>query len=150
MDTTDENGQIDYVNSDEGEEPFVDAENDETMAVTVECPEQDCTGGTNDEVWKYTGEAAVAAVMLEHHLKSHGYFHQQTPAAAAPDTREPRPRPGQSTGPTGQTYRTDGAVQDRRGNTGPAGRGTGPTGQYSKGPAGQGTGPTGRYGTVVR
>ena len=95
MDTTDDNGQVDYVNSDEGEEPYLDAENDETMAISVECPEQDCTGGANGEAWKYTGDAAVAAVMLEHHLRSHG---QQTRQA----DRRPRPPPLQPPKLSGQ------------------------------------------------
>ena len=85
MDATDENVQVDYVNSDEGEEPFEDAENDETMAVTVECPEQGCTGGTNGEIWRYTGDAAIAAVMLGHHLKSHD------PQTRQADQKKPRP-----------------------------------------------------------
>ena len=63
MESNGEDGQTDIVNSDEGEEPFQDAIDDD-MAVTVERPEQGCKGGTNEDVWRYTGDVAIAAVML--------------------------------------------------------------------------------------
>ena len=95
MESTDEDNQADSTSSEESEEVFQDASEDETMAITVECPEQDCTGGTNDEAWKYTGDAAVAAVMLEHHLKSHDQQARQT-------DRKPRPPPLQPPKLSGQ------------------------------------------------
>ena len=91
MDATDENGQVDYVNSDEGEELFVDAETDETMAVTVECPEQGCTGGTNGEIWRYTGDAAIFRV------------NQRSRSALWRDVRQPRNRFTKS-GPVHQSH----------------------------------------------
>ena len=104
MDSNDVNGpvdnesnsdEVDNVTSDEAEEPFQDAVEDGNMAVTVECPEQDCTGGTNGEGWTYTGDAAVAAVMLEHLLKSHGQQARQA-------DRRPRPPPLQPPKLSGQ------------------------------------------------
>ena len=63
---------------------------DYTMAPSkLECPIQDCTGGTDGEKWSCEAEPTVAVALLQ----VHGYSHQQTPAAAAPDTRKPRPRP---------------------------------------------------------
>ena len=84
MESNNEDGQTDIVNSDEGEEPFQDAIDDD-MAVTVECPEQGCKGGTNEDVWRYTGDAAIAAVMLGHHLRSHD------PQTRQADPKKPRP-----------------------------------------------------------
>ena len=84
MESDDGDGPATNANSDEGEELFQDAIGDD-MAVTVECPEQGCTGGTNQEVWQYTGDAAIAAVMLGHHLKSHD------PQTRQADSRKPRP-----------------------------------------------------------
>ena len=78
MESTDEDNQADSTSSEESEEVFQDASEDEAMAITVECPEQDCAGGTNGERWKHTSDAAVAAVMLEHHLKSHDQQARQT------------------------------------------------------------------------
>ena len=88
MDFNDEDGPVDIINSDEGEEPFQDAIDDD-MAVTVECPEQGCTGGVNEEVWKYTGDAAIVAVMLGHHLKSHDQTRQVDPRKPRPPTLNP-------------------------------------------------------------
>ena len=48
------------------------------MAVTVDCPEAGCTGGTDGAAWTYTGDAAIAAVMLDHHLRSHAQPGRQT------------------------------------------------------------------------
>ena len=92
---------------------------DYTMApIKLECPIQDCTGGTDGARWSCEEEPTVAVALLN----SHGYSHQQTPAAAVPDTRKPRPRPGQK-------YKTDGAVQDRRGKVQDRRGSTGPAGQ---------------------
>ena len=56
------------------------------MAVTVDCPEAGCTGGNDGAAWTYTGDAAIAAVMLDHHLRSHAQPGRQT-------ERRPRPPP---------------------------------------------------------
>ena len=77
--------------SDEDDAAFQDANEDPTMVVTINCPEQGCTAGANDAVWSYTGEPSIAAVMLEHHLRSH----------VQPD-RRPRPPQLQPPRLTGQ------------------------------------------------
>ena len=84
------------------DDEFSDAVDDTMAPIKLECPIQDCTGGTDGAKWSCEAEPMVAVALLQ----VHGYSHQQTPAAAAPDTRKPRPRPGQK-------YDTDGAVQDR-------------------------------------
>ena len=83
----DDHGSDDNVGgSNESGDEFSDAVDDTMAPIKLECPIQDCTGGTNGAKWSCEEEPTVAVALLQ----VHGYSHQQTPA---PDTRKPRPRP---------------------------------------------------------
>ena len=69
------------------EEEFIDA--DEIMAVTATCQTTGCTSGGNGTAWSWTGDAALAAVLLANH---HQDVHRAAAAAPATD-RRPRPPP---------------------------------------------------------
>ena len=83
----DDHGSDDnFGGSNESGDEFADAVDNTMAPIKLECPIQDCTGGTNGAKWSCEEEPTVAVALLQ----VHGYSHQQTPA---PDTRKPRPRP---------------------------------------------------------
>ena len=82
-DPSDDNG------SNESGDEFADAVDAPLAPIKLACQVPDCTGGTGGTRWSCEEEPTVAVALLN----SHGYTHQQAPAAATPDNRKPRPRP---------------------------------------------------------
>ena len=82
-----EHGNLIVGGNSDPEEEFIDA--DEIMAVTATCQTTGCTSGGNGAAWSWTGDAALAAVLLANH---HQDVHRAAAAAPATD-RRPRPPP---------------------------------------------------------